>query len=122
MYVMLDFKLADGMVVMLNKAGEKGKRLRDHVNLKMEEAARKNKILKGRQIVWMVCESFKTHDRTELIFSFDHLSNLTIQNHDLHEFVMQWNHVLDNMGENAVNPRMLRDVFFRRIQHEKSLQ
>jgi predicted DNA binding protein len=57
-----------------------------------------------------------------LLFSFDHLSHLFIKNHDLHGFVVQWNHVLDNMGENAVNKRTLRDVFFRKIRDEKELQ
>ena len=38
--VMLDLKLADGMVSMLNKAGEKAKRIRDQVNLKMESTSR----------------------------------------------------------------------------------
>ena len=31
------------------------------------------------------------------------------------------NHVLDNMGHNAINEIMLRDVFFRKIQKEKAL-
>ena len=64
-------------------------RVRDRVNLKMEEAARKGKVLTGRQIVWMVCESFKTHDRSELLFSFDHLANLSIHTGDLHELIIQ---------------------------------
>jgi hypothetical protein len=42
--------------------------------------------------------------------------------HDLHGFVVQRSHVLDNMGENAVNKRTLRDVFFRKIKDEKELQ
>jgi hypothetical protein len=81
-FVMLDFKLAEGMEHMLHKGGEKSKRVMKEVHLKMEEASRKGSILKGRQIAWMIAESFKTHDRSELLFSFDHLSNLSV--HDLY--------------------------------------
>ena len=38
---MVDLKLADGMIAMLHKAGERGKRIRDRVNLKMEDGAAK---------------------------------------------------------------------------------
>jgi hypothetical protein len=118
---MLDFKLAGGMDKMLNNGGEKSKRVKQKVGLQMEAATRENRILKGRQIVWMVCESFKTHDRSDLLFSFDHLAQVEVRNHDLHDFMVQWNHVLDSMGHNAINDIMLRDVFFRKIQKEKAL-
>ena len=61
-FVMLDFKLAEGMEHMLHKGGEKSKRVMKEVHLKMEEASRKGSIFKGRQIAWMISESFKTHD------------------------------------------------------------
>jgi hypothetical protein len=113
-YVMLDFKLVEGMDKMLNNGGEKSKRVKQKVDLQMEAATRDNRILKGRQIVWMVCESFKTHDRSDLLCSFDHLAQVEVRNHDLHDFMVQWNHVLDNMGHNAINDIMLRDVFYKR--------
>ena len=66
-------------------------------------------------------DSFKTFDGTDLMFGFDHLSNLHIHKHDLHGFIVKWNHILDNMGENAVSKGTLRDVFYRKIQNEKDL-
>ena len=120
-FVTLDFKFADGMVIILQKAGEKAERVRDRVNLRMQEMSRKGKVLKGRQIVWIVLESFKTFDGSDLMFGFDHLSNLHIQKHDLHGFIVKWNHILDNMGENAITKGNLRDVFYRKIQNEKDL-
>jgi hypothetical protein len=120
-YVMLDFKLAEGMDKMLTNGGEKSKRLKQKVDLQMEAATREGKILKGRQIVWMVCESFKTHDRSDLLFTFDHLAQVEVRNHDLHDFMIQWNHVLDNMGHNSISQLMLGGVFFRKIQRENAL-
>ena len=123
LFVMLDMKLANCMVAMMNKAGERGKRFRDRVNLRMEEAARKgNNVIKGRQIVWMLLDSFKTFDNSELAFGFDHLSKLKVQNGDLHEFLIQWNHVLDNMGGVELTHGALRDVLYRKIKEEDELK
>ena len=53
-FVTLDMKLAQGMMIMLNKAGEKASRIRDKVNLKTEEATRNNTLVTGRQLVFML--------------------------------------------------------------------
>ena len=68
-YVNLDMKLAQGMTVMLNKAGEKASRIRDKVNLKTEEATRKGTLITGRQIVFMLLDSYKTFDRSDIAIS-----------------------------------------------------
>jgi hypothetical protein len=99
-FVILDIKLSTGMTEMLRKAGNSGKRLREKVDLKMEEATRKGtNIIKGRQVVWMVCESFKCFDRSEVVYGFDHLGLLKVNNNDLYDFLIRWNHILENMGE-----------------------
>jgi len=72
-YVTLDMKLAQGMMIMLNKAGEKASRIRDKVNLKTEEATRKGTLVTGRQLVFMLLDSYKTFDRSDLIYGFNHL-------------------------------------------------
>ena len=74
----LDLKLASVMTTMMHKAGEKAKRFRDRVNLKMKDASKRGDIIKGCQIVWMLLDSFKTFDRSSIIFGFDHLSALKI--------------------------------------------
>ena len=96
-YVTLDMKLAQGMMIMLNKAGEKASRLRDKVNLKTEEATRNHTLVTGRQLVFMLLESYKTFDRSDLVYGFDHLGTLKVKDHNLHEFLMTWNHITDNM-------------------------
>ena len=68
-FVSLDMNLASAMLTMLEKSGEKGARLRDRVNLKMEEAAHLGKnVIKGRQIVWTLLDSFKTFDSSEMVY------------------------------------------------------
>ena len=70
----------------------------------------------------MICDSFKTFCRSDLLFNFDHLSKLTVRNNDLHEFVVRWNAILDNMGDYIIDKDMLKDVFFRRVKDEKELE
>ena len=79
-FVMLDLKLASAMTTMMHKGGERSKRFRDRVNLKMEEASKMGDIIKGRQIVWMLLDSFKTFDRSAVVYGFDHLSTLRVNN------------------------------------------
>jgi hypothetical protein len=107
---------------MLSKAGEKGRRVKDWVNLAMEQSARAgDNVLKGRHIVWILLESFKTFDNSDITYGFDHLSRLAVQNHDPHDLVVQWNHVLDNMGAIQLKGLQLRDVFYRKIKDEPAL-
>jgi hypothetical protein len=115
-FVTLDMKLAQGMMIMLNRAGEKASRIRDKVNLKAEEATRSGNLITGRQLVFMFLDSYKTFDRCDIVYGFDHLGNLKVKNHDLHEFHMTWNHIIDNMGKFAVDSLHLRDVFYRKIK------
>jgi len=119
--VPLDMKLAQGMMVMLNKAGEKASRIRDNVNHKTEEATRNGTLVTGRQFVFMLLESYKTFDRCDLIYGFDHLGTLKVKDHNLHEFLMTWNHIIDNMGKFSMNDIHLRDVFYRNIKDEPEM-
>ena len=122
-FVMLDMKLANGMVTMMHKAGDRAKRFRDKVNLRMEEASRGGgNVLKGRQMVWMLLDSFKTIDNSELVYGFDHLARLKVNNHDLHDFIIQWNHVIDNLGGGPMTATALRDVFYRKICEEEQMK
>jgi len=37
------------------------------------------------------------------------LGILKVKNHDLHECLMTWNHIIDNMGKFSMNDIHLRD-------------
>jgi hypothetical protein len=121
-FVTLDVKLAQGMMIMLSEAGEKASRVRDKVNLKTEEATRNHTLATGRQLLFMLLESYKTFDRINLIHGFDHLGTLRVKDHNLHEFLMSWNHILDNMGKFSMNDFHLRDVSYRKIKDEPEME
>ena len=88
----------------------------------MEDASKRGDIIKGRQIVWMLLDSFKTFDRSSIIYGFDHLSALKVIDGDLHEFIIQWNYVLGNMGDVQMNTMLLRDAFYRKIEKVRELE
>jgi hypothetical protein len=120
-YVTLDMKLAQGMMNMASRAGDKAKRYRDKINLKIEEVTRHAILVTGSQLVFMLLESFKTFDHSDLVYGFDHLGRLLVKNHDLHEFITMWNHILDNMGKHNMSDAHLRDVFYRKIKDEPEM-
>ena len=115
-------KLAQAMVHMMNRAGEKAKIYREKVNLKIEESTRSGTIVTRRQMLWMLLESPKPFDHSDIAYGFDHLGRLSVVKHDLHEFLIAWNHSLDNMGRHVTPDENLRDVFFCKIKDEPALQ
>ena len=40
----------------------------------------------------------------------------------MHEFLVAWNHILDDMGRHVIPDENLRDVFCRKIKDEPALQ
>ena len=75
-FVTLDMKLCTRMTLMIINAGHSAKELKDLINAKMEEAMKIHEIIKGRQVVHMLLAHFKTFDNSEMLYGFDHLSNL----------------------------------------------
>jgi len=68
-----------------------------------------------------VCVSLKCFDQSEVVDGFDHLGLLKVHNNDLHDFLIRWNHILENMGAKLTDVQM-RDVFFRKIQGQPGLE
>ena len=90
------------------------------VNAKMEEAMKFYELIKGRQIVHMLLAHFKTFDNSEMLYGFDHLSNLVCGT-GLHVFVKRWKNIPDNMN-GKIDEANLRDVFYRKIKGHPDLK
>ena len=119
-YVTLDPKLASAN----DRDDAKGRRQSKKISrsCQFEDGRRRGDIIKGRQIVWMLLDSFKTFDCSSIIYGFDHLSALKLTDGDLHEFIIQWNYVLGNMGDVQMNTMLLRDAFYRKIEKVRELE
>ena len=119
-YGPLDLKLAEGMTVMLDKAGESARQLRDVILQKRHELTKKDLLLTGRQTVKLFMQYFKTFDNSEIMYSFVHLATLEVSGTDLHDFVTRWNKVLDNITDATLlktNPHIIRDPFYMKVKH-----
>ena len=120
----LDLKLGSAMMQMLEKAGEKARQLRENVQHQRLQSTKNKKIFRGRQIVKMFLQSFKTFDQSEVMYDLVHLFELQIKNGDLHGFLVSWHHLLDNQVEAPLirsNPKILRDPLYKKLKDHPSL-
>ena len=71
----IDVKLGVAMSAMLRAGSDKAAELYLEVNRKANDYVRSydGKIIKGRQIIAMMYESFRTRDRLDMIVSLDYL-------------------------------------------------
>ena len=67
-FVTLDVKLATAMQAMIAHGGQDAKELKDLVSRRMEEALKNFTLIKGRQIVFLLLENFKTFDNSEVVY------------------------------------------------------
>ncbi len=108
------------MQLIISHGGQDAQEVKDLVNRKMDEALKAYTLLKGRQIIFLLLENFKTFDNSEMVYGFDHLVKCECGT-DLHAFLTQWQNLLDNMC--AAMPTVnLRDVFYRKIKDVEQLR
>ncbi len=108
------------MQLIIVHGGTDAKELKDLVARKMDEALKALTLLKGRQIVFLLLENFKTFDSSEMVYGFGHLVKCECGT-DLSAFLTQWQKIFDNMC--AAMPTVnLRDVFYRKIKHVEQLK
>ena len=89
----IDVKLGVAMSAMLRAGSDKAAELYLEVNRKANDYVRSydGKIIKGRQIIAMMYESFRTRDRLDMIVSLDYLVKLQFQgDNKLHQFKQTW--------------------------------
>ena len=96
-FATLDVKLASSMQAVISHGGHDAKELRDLVVRKMDEAMKSFGLIKGRQIVFLLLENFKTFDNSEVVYGFDHLASC-VWGTDLNTVVKQWTTILEIMN------------------------
>ena len=77
-YNSIDVKLASAMISILKGAGDGANDLSLNVNLKTNAYIRGNQftIVKGRQIIALMMENFRTRDRIDMIYTIDHFTKI----------------------------------------------
>ena len=111
---------------MITSSGDSGREVGLEIKVLTLDLARSSppKVMKGRQIIAMILESFRSSTHTDLTFTGKHLHELTYPGDaKLNLFRNQWIHLLSAMREDD-KPRdmALRDTLFDKIRGSTSMQ
>ena len=77
-YQSLNGKLYTGIVGMLEKAGPRGKQLIHELGKEKQLAMMRGKMLTGRHAVYIVIDSFRAFDQSEVHIGLDRLFRLEL--------------------------------------------
>ena len=101
-YTTIDVKLANALNAMIAFSGDNGKEVGMEIKVMILDLARRDpsQAVKGRQIVAMILESFRSSTHTDLMFTGKHLYELNDpRDSKLNLFRNQWIHILSAMRE-----------------------
>ena len=124
-FATIDIKLANALNAMITSSGDSGREVGMEIKVMTLEYARRTPpgIIRGRQIVAMILESFRSSSHTDLAFTGKHLHEMTYPGDSkLSLFRSQWIHILSAMREDD-KPRglALRDVLYDKIKGSTSM-
>ena len=72
-------KLYQACETMLRNGGTRGNHVLYKVNRLVAAAYQNRKSVRGRHVVWLIKDSFKSFDDTDTTFGFKHLAKVTLQ-------------------------------------------
>ena len=124
-FATIDIKLANALNAMITSSGDSGREVGMEIQVMTLNLARRTPpgIIRGRQIVAMILESFRSSTHTDLTFTGKHLYEITFPGDSkLSLFKNQWIHILSAMREDD-KPRglALRDILFDKIKGSSSM-
>ena len=121
----IDINLGIAMSAMLKAAGDVALDLYLDVNRKSSKYVREeSKLIKGRQIIAMMYESFRTRDRLDMIVTLEYLIKLQYQgdNH-MSVFKQTWLECIDRMRpEDVPSNNALRDTLYAKTKVSPALK
>ena len=119
-FLSLDVKLGVQLIPTILAKSEV-RILYDDILLKQREAVEKGKVLKGRQIVWLILDYYKCNANLELVYTIEHLTGLQwMGDKQMHTFLANWHFIIGNMKDTLGIPT-LQDLFERKIRVSKEL-
>ena len=123
----IDVKLGAAMTAMLCAGGDNAAAdLYLEVNRKANSYVRSyaGKIIKGRQIIAMMYESFRARDRLGMVVSLDYLVKMQYQgDNKLHQFKQTWLGILNRMRlEDIPSETASRDSLYNKIKDSPAVK
>ena len=115
----LDFSISRALQGMVKSSGES---LSEDVTLKAREYAHKKRILRGRQIIWMMIDYFKTSRSLQDQNTWQDIDSLHWQGDEkLQWLYTRWKLITTSLSI-AIPEAVLRDTFLSMIRSPKKLQ
>ena len=123
-FATIDIKMAMGMQNMLKQAPDEAKDVYLDATRRSELRHQQGVIVKGRELVALVMQSFRTSDRTDLVYHIKHLFNLDFPgDKNLVMFRNKWYDMLLKMrSEDRPSKLALRDILYRKIKGSKKME
>ena len=100
---------------MLEKAGPRGKSLLCELGKEMQLAIARGKIISGRHAVFLVIDSFRAFDQSEVHIGLGHMFRLDTQGNDLHNFQLQWESLKSQLPDGHAMGLLLMNPYYRKI-------
>ena len=116
--------MAMGMQNMLKQAPDEAKDVYLDATRHSELRHQQGVIVKGRELVALVMQSFRTSDRTDLVYHIERLFNLDFPgDKNLVMFRNKWYDLLLKMrSEDRPSKLALRDILYRKIKGSKKME
>ena len=119
----IDAKLSVALSTMIDNAGEAANDVKQRLHLRLLERGKSLEYVKGREILAMIIQSFKTTSHTEVMYNSQHLHEMSYPGDaKLSMFYHRWIEMLANMKpEDRPSETTLRDVLYRKLEHNSPL-
>ena len=123
-FATIDIEMAMGMQNMLKQAPDEAKDVYLDATRHSELRHQQGVIVKGRELVALVMQSFRTSDRTDLVYHIEHLFNLDFPgDKNLVMFRNKWYDLLLKMrSEDRPSKLALKDILYRKIKGSKKME
>ena len=114
---MMDIKLALSLQTMLRSAPDDAKDVVHDVQLHAERRQRENRLIKGREIIAIILQSFRSSDRSDMVFTID------LGDKNMSVFRNKWHNILLNLRkEDTPREITLRDILYHKIKGSRKLE
>ena len=114
-FVTLDTKLLEALTTC-----SRGELARDILIYKETEAA-KDVAVRGRQVLYLFDQYFKTNEEVGSLYSVEDLLKVRLINDDLSTFLSNWESVMSGLSHTP-DETTLRDIFLRELRQSKRLK
>ena len=123
-FAMMDIKLALSLQTMLRSAPDDAKDVVHDIQLRSERRQRENRLIKGREIVAVIFQSFRSSDRSDMTFTIEHLIRLEYPgDKNMSVFRNKWYDILLNLRkEDTPREITLRDILYHKIKGSRKLE